>query len=97
MDILEGLRTFTEHWNVGDLISLSAVARLVVKEYEDRKADLPDDVKDQLDTLDTVIKSKLSAAKAKKIRDLKLRIDGLKSKDERRADFEKQLAELSAG
>ena len=96
MNFFEQLKSFSEHWALEDLIALAAVAKVVAKEFTDRKADMPNWLVEQMETLEAVIRGKMAAQQAKKIRDLKLKIEGYKDRSERKADAQNELEALLA-
>ncbi len=79
---------------VDDLVALAAFGRALRAEYVEQKADVPDFVDVQLGTLRREIASRLADKREARRRHVKSQLQALKTSAERRAELEKELADL---
>lgn len=79
-----------------ELLALRAFGRAFEMEWTDYDLEVPPWVTDRLALLDKEIRSRVADALAKDIKDTELRLEALKSRDERKEELNARLARLKA-
>jgi hypothetical protein len=92
---LSDFKNFTAaRMDIDELVSLAAYGRQLRAEYEAQKVDEPEWVGIQLNSLRRTVQSRLADAQEARRRQIKASLHSLKTPAERRAELEKELAEL---
>lgn len=82
--------------NVDDMVALAAFGRILRAEYEAQKVDEPEFVDTQLKLLRREIASKVDDKRQARRKQIEAQLQSLKTPAERRAELEKEKAELEA-
>lgn len=85
-----------ERLDVDEMIAMSAFAKQLSAEYEALALDKPDWLGVKSTELKREINARLGDLRDKRIREIKARLNTLKSAEEKRADLQKELERLSA-
>jgi hypothetical protein len=92
---LNQLKNFrTDQYDLDDLVVLSAEGKAYQAEYKAQGVDVPEWLESNVRLIGREIGLKIADAKDKKIRQLRARINSLKTASERRADLQKELETL---
>ena len=93
--MLKRLKEFTaDHYDIHELVDLSAYARSLRQEYETLGVEVPDDIEFQIKAIRREIKAKQSDAVAAELQRVELELKGLQSREEKRSELEKKAARL---
>lgn len=79
-----------------ELIYLSAMAKSLRTEYEAEQVEVPEWLDNSARTIKNEIRSRQADAVDKRRREIRSRLDALKTPSEKRAELEKELASLPA-
>lgn len=94
--MLTQFRNFdVDRLDMDDLVGLLAFGQILRNEYEKLGMDEPDWVNDKIKTLKREIKAKNADKLAARAREVKSRIDALKTPTQRKAELEKELKKLN--
>ena len=81
--------------SIDEMVSLRAECRTVVTEYEVQNVATPDWVEPALTNLDRQIKAKNAERLEARKREVTLRLDNLKTPNEKKIELRKELAQLN--
>lgn len=96
--MLEKIRNFDPLGGIQleDAVVLASVARKIAEEYDLLKVDKPAWLVEKTERIRQFVSDSVRDARKKKVAELKARLETLKTASERRADIEKQLADLES-
>jgi chromosome segregation ATPase len=80
--------------SIDEMVSLRAYARNLVSEYDTQMVETPDWIEVQLKNLDRQIAAKNADRLEARRREIKSRLENLKTTVEKRAELKKELAQL---
>lgn len=93
--MLHEFKTFNkERLQMDEVVALAAFGRALRAEFESHQIEEPEWLDVQLKTLRREIQSRNADAIEARRREIRLRLDGLKTPSEKRAELEKELASL---
>jgi len=93
--MLSEFRTFNkDRMDLDELVALAAFGRSLREEYAAQKVDEPDFVNIQLKTINREIQDRVSDLRETRKKQIKAKLQNLKTPQERRAELEAELAEL---
>lgn len=93
--MLNELKNFdTNRMSIDEMVSLRAYARNLVSEYDTQMVDEPAWIETQVKTLDRQIAAKNADRLEARRREIKARLENLKTTVEKRAELKKELAAL---
>lgn len=95
--MLDQFKTFNkDRLDLDELVSIAAFGRALREEYAAQKVDEPEYVNNQLKTVNREIQDRVADQRETRKKNLKAQLQGLKTKEEKRVELEKELAELEA-
>jgi hypothetical protein len=95
--VLSDFQNFNkDRLNVDDMVALAAFGRILRAEYEAQKVDEPEFVDTQLKLLRREIASKVDDKRQTRRKQIEAQLQSLKTPAERRAELEREKAELDA-
>lgn len=93
--MLDQLKNFNaERMDVDELVALAAFARTLRAEYEATQVDEPEWVGTQLNSLRREIQTRMTDHREAELRKVNAQLDGLKSREEKKAELEKKRDDL---
>jgi len=93
--MLDTFKTFNkDRMDLDELVTLAAFGRSLREEYAAQKVDEPDFVNIQLKTINREIQDRVSDLRETRKKQIKAKLQNLKTPQERRAELEAELAEL---
>lgn len=96
MNMLGQFKTFTaDRLDIDELVALHAYGRQLRSEYEALQLEEPDFVDTQLKALKREIVSRTAEKKEARVKELKARIDALKTPAQKKKELEDELAAIS--
>ena len=79
-----------------ELVFLSAQAKILRAEFEVENVDVPEWLDNSARALKREVRTRLANSVDKRVREIKSRLDALKTPSEKKAELEKELATLTA-
>jgi hypothetical protein len=92
--MLQDFKNFNVESDIDELVALSAFGKQLRSEFEAQKVTVPEYVSDNLNTISREISSRMEDRRATRIRQLKSERESLKTAQEKRAQIDKELADL---
>ena|SRR5208282_3958302 len=93
--MLTELKNFdANRMSIDEMVSLRAYARNLVSEYDTQMVETPEWIETQLKNLDRQIAAKNADRLEARRREIKVRLENLKTTVEKRAELKKELAQL---
>ena len=95
-DLLRELKTYDlDHTNLDELITLSAFAKQLKTEYGVQNCDAPKWLNSRTDDLRRAIRSKQTDIRTQKLQEILMRLETLKSADEKRTELQAEAERLA--
>jgi len=96
MSQLSEFQTFNvDAGELDELVELASYGRVLRAEYEALQLEVPTWVNDQLEAIRREVRVRNEDKRLARIREIKSRIDALKSADEKRTELQKELEQLT--